>query len=107
MDKAKKIFSMFDLEAFMWIIALSYLLFINPYAHQHFTLCPFKNLGISFCPGCGLGRSIAFLYHGDISQSFSTHPLGIAALILILHRIASLLYRSYKSNNKPMEVFND
>lgn len=77
-------------EAVLWIIALSYLLFINPYEVQQFTLCPFHNLGIENCPGCGLGRSISFFYHFDFINSIKTHPLGLLAFIIILTRIISL-----------------
>lgn len=81
-------------EALMWIIALSYLVFINPYEIQHFSLCLFNNLGIDFCPGCGLGRSISMIYHGDFYGSFIMHPLGFFALSVILYRIFSLFRKS-------------
>ena len=79
------------LEAWMWLAALGYLLFINPYQQQYFSFCPFHNLGIEFCPGCGLGRSISFFYHLDIINSIKTHPLGIAAFFIISHRIYFLI----------------
>ena len=83
-----------NLEALMWITALGYLLFINPYEMQHFSLCLFNNIGIDFCPGCGLGRSISMIYHGDIYGSFFMHPLGLFALGVIIYRIISLLKKS-------------
>ena len=79
------------LETFMWIGALVYLVFIDPYKIQHYSLCLFNNLGIDFCPGCGIGRSIAMIYHGDILQSLQMHPLGLFALIIICLRIYKLL----------------
>ena len=103
----KKIFILFtvvELEALMWSAGLVYLLTINPYHIQEFTFCPFHNLGIGFCPGCGLGRSIAFLFHGDLVRSFSTHPLGIIAFIFIITRIVKLTYRSYKNYLTTKEV---
>lgn len=84
-------FSEIPLEAIMWIAALVFLLLINPYGEQHYTLCPFSNLGIDFCPGCGIGRSIALIFHGDIIHSFKMHPLGLFALIIISLRIYKLL----------------
>jgi hypothetical protein len=92
------------LEAWMWIASLLYLVFINPYQQQLFTFCPFHNLGIEWCPGCGLGRSIAFFYHGDFAASFRTHPLGIAAFIIISHRIFSLIKTNY--HLKTGEVYH-
>ena len=89
-----------NLEAFMWLGALLYLLLINPYEIQHFSFCIFKIVGIDFCPGCGLGRSISMIYHGDISGSFSMHPLGIFALGMITYRIISLLKKSNLTLNR-------
>ena len=79
--------SLIGLEAFIWIAALVFLaFFVNP-NEVHFTICPLSNLGFDHCPGCGLGNSIALIFRGDFSQSFSTHILGIPALLIILHRI--------------------
>jgi Protein of unknown function (DUF2752) len=59
----------------------------NPQADGHFTLCPLYNLGFDFCPGCGLGNSISYLFHGQLRQSFAAHPLGIFAVIVLSLRI--------------------
>jgi len=48
-------------------------------------------LGITWCPGCGLGHAISFLFHGDIRSSFHAHWLGAPALIVILYRIYVLV----------------
>ena len=79
------------LEGFIWIAALVYLsLFVNPY-ENHFTICPLSNAGFEHCPGCGLGNSIALFFRGNFSQSFAAHFLGIPALIIILHRVYSII----------------
>lgn len=88
------------LEAFMWAAALVYLFFIDPYKTQHYSLCLFNNLGIDFCPGCGMGRSIAMLYHGDFIHSFQMHPLGLFALVIILARI----YKLFKNRNNHQQL---
>ncbi len=78
-------------EGFIWIASLLYLAFlVNPY-EVHFTICPLSNLGFEHCPGCGLGNSIALIFKGQFSQSFSTHILGIPALLIILHRIFTII----------------
>jgi len=89
----------FDFEGYVWIAAIIFLGCINPSGESHFSFCLFKNLGISFCPGCGLGRSISFLLHGDVVRSFHAHPLGIVALPVLLHRIGALARHSYVMNN--------
>lgn len=78
-------------EAFLWIAALLAMAITDPH-HHHYTLCPFNNLGWHFCPGCGIGRSIAFLFHLDPVSSFHAHPLGIPAVALILFRILRVFH---------------
>ncbi len=60
-------------------------------------------MGISWCPGCGLGHSIAFLLHGNIYNSLHAHWLGIPALLIILYRIANLIRQRIK---EPMLFVN-
>jgi len=79
-----------NIELIFLIGGLIYLAFMNP-SETHFSLCPIKNLGFSFCPGCGLGHSISYLFHGQIQESFHHHPLGIFALGVILMRILKLI----------------
>jgi hypothetical protein len=80
-------------EILLWAAALAAPVFIDP-AKPHFSFCLFKNIGIDFCPGCGLGRAIALFYRGDIAGSFLCHPLGIIAVIIISLRIISLINKS-------------
>lgn len=89
-----------NLEAIMWIFALVYLMFINPYELDHFSFCVFNLIGIDFCPGCGIGRSISLIYHGDILGSLKMHPLGIFALTVIFYRIVTLLQRNEFNINR-------
>jgi hypothetical protein len=88
-----------NIELFFWIGGLTWLAFMNP-SETHFSLCPIKNLGFSFCPGCGLGHSISFLLHGQIKESFQHHPLGVFALMVILMRIFQLIKKSLFQNIK-------
>jgi hypothetical protein len=74
-------------ELCFWLAALVALAFADPNNQSHFSLCPFKLLGITWCPGCGLGHSISFLFHGDVKSSLHAHWLGIPALIVISYRI--------------------
>ncbi|MET4081178.1 hypothetical protein ABIB40_001123 [Pedobacter sp. UYP30] len=86
-----KKFKSFPIELAFWVVALVSLAFSDPNAHA-FTLCPLANLGLeAWCPGCGLGRSISYLFHGSFTQSFQQHWFGLPALLIILYRIAQLL----------------
>lgn len=79
-------------EALIWVSALAFLAISNPAMH-HYTLCPFDNLGISYCPGCGLGRSIGYFFRADIKSSVMSHPLGIPAIILLIYRSVNILVK--------------
>ncbi len=89
----KYFFSYFELS--VWCAALVSLAVMNPSAETHFSLCFFKWIGISFCPGCGLGHAISWLLHGNIQQSLHAHPLGIFAVVVLLFRIFTLLKNSF------------
>ncbi|RYD76854.1 MAG: DUF2752 domain-containing protein [Sphingobacteriales bacterium] len=91
-----KHFKSFPLELFFWVTALVLLATANANEH-HFTLCPLANLGYEgWCPGCGLGRSISYIFHGEFTESFSQHWFGFPALLIILYRVYTLI----KNRNK-------
>jgi hypothetical protein len=77
------------MEAFIWGTGLLYLAIFN-FEYSHFSVCPLKLLGFEHCPGCGLGLSVHYLFRFSFSQSIKAHPLGPAALIIILFRIFTL-----------------
>lgn len=78
-------------ELTIWITGLVLLAIMDPATTDvHYSFCLFKFIGIKFCPGCGLGHSISYIFHGDIKASFSAHPLGVFALIIIILRIWKL-----------------
>ena len=77
-------------EALIWCAGLLVLAFSNPDTQTHFSICPLYNLGFDFCPGCGLGKSISLLFHGELIRSFAAHPLGIFAVIVLSYRIFRL-----------------
>lgn len=83
------------LELIMWIGALAYLWFINPFAEQP-SFCILKFLGFTWCPGCGIGHAISFLMHGEFEASFKAHWLGSFALLVIMHRIIILTKNYFK-----------
>src|SRR5690554_3466874 len=78
------------LELAFWCIALTSLWWLDPYG-SHYTLCPLHQLGIEWCPGCGLGRAISLLMNGEVAASWQLHPLGGFALAVILYRIFEIL----------------
>ncbi|SDM25307.1 Protein of unknown function [Daejeonella rubra] len=78
-------------ELIVWLGALLFLTFTETSGSSHSSLCPLDNLGFSWCPGCGLGRSIRYMLHGDPVLSFGQHWFGIPALMILIYRIMQLL----------------
>ena len=83
-----------NLELVIWLTALVILALTNPTEH-HLTLCPLSNIGFKYCPGCGLGRSVSYLFRGDLNASFHMHPLGVFALGIIGYRIIQIINNQY------------
>ncbi len=92
--KTMSVLKRINIELVIWISALVLLAFTNPTEH-HWSLCPLYNLGFKYCPGCGLGRSIAYLFRGDFVHSFQMHPLGIFAVGVIGYRIYQIINTQY------------
>ena len=88
------------LEAWFWFTAIVVLAFTNPMSEGHASLCLFKNIGFPFCPGCGLGHSIAWLFRGEFVKSFQAHPLGIPAVAILLTRSFNLLKNDFSIYTK-------
>lgn len=97
------LFSFNSLEAIIWLTALI-LLAATGNTGTHYTLCPLKYFGFEFCPGCGLGRSIALILHGQFIGSLRMHPLGFPALALLLWRIISVFTNAFRlSRVQPIQ----
>jgi hypothetical protein len=88
------------LEAIVWLAGLVALAISSPQAQGHFTVCPLALLGFDFCPGCGLGRSVSYLFHGEFARSFTMHPLGIFAVIVLSYRIIQLILNHLRSHGQ-------
>jgi hypothetical protein len=76
-----------NFELICWSAGLLSLALSDPSAETHFSLCPLKMMGISWCPGCGLGHAVGWLLHGNIQNALHAHWLGIPALIILSYRI--------------------
>ncbi|MDO9511663.1 MAG: DUF2752 domain-containing protein [Bacteroidales bacterium] len=99
----RKLFSLFwrNLEAIIWITAFILFAFASTDFIDSATICPFHSLGWAYCPGCGLGRSIILLFHGQFRNSFEMHPLGIPAVLILSWRIVTLLYKPASKRYQP------
>lgn len=81
---------------FEWITLLAGLILmasINP-SSDSASLCLFNYISVPFCPGEGFGRSVALFFRGDFMGSLQMHPLGMAGVSIIFHRIYSIFTRN-------------
>jgi hypothetical protein len=90
------------LEAGIWGMALLYLFFMNPFEDSTVSLCILKNIGFEHCPGCGLGRSISFLLHGELSSSWGAHKFAIPTLLILTYRIIQIIVNYYRHNRQKV-----
>ncbi|HEU4495567.1 MAG TPA: DUF2752 domain-containing protein [Flavobacterium sp.] len=62
--------------------------------HNHLesdqSLCPFKMLTGFPCPGCGITKSLVYLYEGDLAKSFYYHLFGPFALVFCIAAVITL-----------------
>ena len=82
-------------EVLIWCTALI-LLYLMPEGGGHFTLCPIGALGFTWCPGCGIGHAIHHILHLEFAEAMRHHFLGLFAVLVIGHRIFSLLMLKHK-----------
>ncbi|MEI6059684.1 MAG: DUF2752 domain-containing protein [Bacteroidota bacterium] len=92
-----------NLEAFVWLAVIIYFAATPVPSGEHFTICPLSLAGFQHCPGCGLGRSIILLLHGQIAESYRMHHLGLFALTLFVLRIG-IVFRNHFRFNKQLRL---
>lgn len=88
--KSKRLFQ----RHFEWVALMGAVLvmaLMNPYVDTGLSWCLFERAGVPFCPGEGLGHSIAFIFRGDFGNAFQANALGPFALIVLGGRILYLI----------------
>lgn len=69
------------------------------------SLCPIKMVTGMPCPGCGVTKSIMFLYEGDFSASMGFHlfgPLVVVAAIIAIVVLSLEIYTKKTYLNKVL-----
>lgn len=92
-----KVIKNIPLELLIWVVAIIILYNLN-IEEENSSICPVHYLGFRWCPGCGLGKSIHLLLHGQFKSSFEMHWLGIPVCLVLFYRIFQLI--RYKLNYK-------
>ena len=89
-------------EALCWACALVIIAFISMDGPS---LCFFRLLGVGFCPGCGLGHAMQDAMRLNFESSLQHHPLGIFAIVILLYRIYTLIFK--KIDRYAKQEFHD
>ncbi len=85
----------FPAEAFIWLGGLLALACLDP-NDSGMSLCLLHLFGIDACPGCGLGHAISFFLRGECNSALAAHPLGPAAVLILLGRVLRLLHDFFR-----------
>lgn len=68
----------------------------------HSLKCAFYEITRLYCPGCGSGRAVSALLHGDLLQSFRYNPLlyllGVPAFYCVVHEYIRILFPKSRLN---------
>ena len=78
-------------EAGIWTAGLLAVAIADPTAPPLFDACLFEAVGLSFCPGRGLGHAVGFLARGEFLLSFQSHPMAVPVVGVLIHRIQQLV----------------
>lgn len=67
------------------------------------SLCLFDLLGFDFCPGDGLGHSIAYTFRGDLSSAINANIAGPAAVVILTFRVMYIWKNLYHQSKLTKE----
>jgi len=62
------------------------------------SFCLLKTLGLSWCPGCGIGHAMHYALHFEFAKSFDAHILGIPGVLIIFYQSCKSIYTLNKIN---------
>lgn len=78
-------------ESVIWLAVLVVLYFMEEGGPS---LCLFKWVGLSSCPGCGLGHAIHEALHFQWRASWEAHIMGVPVTVALLLLIGKPFYSS-------------
>lgn len=89
-----------NFEAIAFTTGLLLLGMMNPDTATGPGFCILEQLGVSFCPGDGLGHSISYIFRGDISNALQANVLGPFALLILGSRSIHVFYKNHVNHSK-------
>lgn len=90
----------------MLIIPFFILLTNNGSLESEQSFCPFKMLTGFPCPGCGITKSLVYIYEGDLLKSITFHLFGPVVLVLSLYFLIKLSLELYYKKLFFANTFN-
>ncbi len=78
-NNAKGIRKIYGIAGALLVLAIPYFIMLqhdNGHIETAQSLCPFKMITGFPCPGCGITKSLIFLYEGNFPKSIYYHLLG-------------------------------
>lgn len=76
-------------EWLVFFIGLVLMAFMDP-STKGFSFCLLDMAGAPYCPGEGLGHSIAYFVRGDLEASLSANLFGPVAVVVLSLRILKI-----------------
>lgn len=83
-----------------FFLVLVVLAFFDPRTAWFAPRCPSRLVTGLFCPGCGTGRALHALVHGDLASAFRLNALALAAVPVFL----ALAFRAALRPDRPLPV---
>ncbi|MEQ8577632.1 MAG: DUF2752 domain-containing protein [Balneola sp.] len=71
------------------------------------SFCFFEFVGIEFCPGEGLGHSIAWVFRGEFENAVSANLFGIPAVLILSLRILQIWKDLYLNKTTTQKGHTD
>lgn len=80
--RGRRASALLALGAFFAVLAV--LAFVDPRTAWFAPRCPFRLVTGLFCPGCGTGRALHAIVHGDLAAAVRLNVLAVAAIPVFL-----------------------
>ena len=88
------------------IIPFFILLTNNGSLESEQSFCPFKMLTGFPCPGCGITKSLVYLYEGDLLKSITFHLFGPVVMVLSVYFLIKFSLELYYKKPFFATTFN-
>lgn len=80
--RERRTLALLSLGAFALVLLV--LAFVDPRTARFAPACPFHWATGLWCPGCGTGRALHALVHGDLARALRLNALSVAAIPVFL-----------------------